>query len=60
MNNEYISIAETSVKTSKPGKKMKPRFIVVHGYSGTESMREVFEKAVESRITKKLSEADSK
>ena len=34
--------------TSKTGRTVKPRFIVTHEYSGSQSMRATFEQAIET------------
>ena len=35
--------------THKTGHKVKPRFIVTHEYSGSQSMRAAFEQAIETQ-----------
>ena len=35
---------------SKTSRKTKPRFIVTHEYSGSQSMRDAFEQAIETQV----------
>ena len=44
--NKMQQINRTTHKTSR---KAKPRFIVTHEYSGSQSMRAAFEQAIETR-----------
>ena len=44
--NKTQQINRTTPKTSR---KAKPRFIVIHEYNGSQSMRTAFEQAIETR-----------